>query len=773
MITKLKKDAAGAGGAAASESSTFRGVALERKSGRWTSRIMIDNKNTNLGMFAEEEEAARAYDRMSIWCKIHGKTKQGGYTLNFDRGNYAIEEAALTAVDTMEAMVKKIREVAAHAAWGSSRFRGVSLGKKTGRWKSQIRIDNKDMHLGTFVEEEAAARAYDRMSIWCRIHGKTKQGGYTLNFDSSNYASEEAALTAVDTMEAMVKEIREVAARASGVAAWGISTFRGVCHGKKTGRWKSQIRIDNKDMHLGTFVEEEAAARAYDRMSIWCRIHGKMKKAGYMLNFDSSNYASEEAALTAVDTMEAMVKEIREVAARASGVAALGISTFRGVCHESGQWKSQIMIDNKNTHLGMFDEEEEAARAYDRMFIWCKIHGKTKEGGYTLNFDRRNYAGDEAELRICTQADLMKQLKWGKTMGMEEEESVGSGRGQKRKKSSHNEDDDDNAVDDSDEEADDDRGDAYIEDDDNDDEADNSDADDKDDDVSNHSGDNDGGDIDWVIEHGGDDDCTASGKVGGSSDYVTVKKEEYGAEVRNDAEAVSHAVNGDGGGSDKSDDNCGSDTSNGNASDTNHNTAVKLEPIEDVPQVTHAFTGQDEVNGASSDPLGCPGAAAVLLLGKGDAGGDHQRGSSSADEKPPAKTVVKEEPIEEIPRTMDDASPPRRCSSRVNKQPVKIKREDREDGIVCCPRCKGGVLASERGCNIVTCTVYHEMTLNGTEGGGCGGFCYFCFHCGVENNGETCPSSMCPHRVDRVSRAAALTMRNADAARTPIDLRDD
>ena len=142
--------------------------------------------------------------------------------------------------------------------------------------------------------------------------------------------------------------------------------------------------------------------------------------------------------------------------------------------------------------------------------------------------------------------------------------------------------------------------------------------------------------------------------------------------------------------------------------------------------------------------------------------------------KPSATTAVKEEPVEEIPRaTMDDASFLRRCSSRINKQPIKIKREDRENGLVRCPRCKGGILASERGCNIVTCTVHHETTLYGTEGGGGGGFCNFCFHCGVENNGETCPSPMCPYRVDCVSRAAALTMRNAGAVRTPIDLSDD
>jgi hypothetical protein len=204
------------------------------------------------------------------------------------------------------------------------------------------------------------------MSIWCKIHGKKNNGGQTFNFESIDYASEEAALTAVDTMEAMVKEIREFEARSSGVASWGMSRFRGVCLEKKSRRWKSQIAIDNKQTQLGTFDEEDEAARAYDRVSIWCRIHDKTKNGGYKLNFDSSNYAGEEAALSAVDTVAAMVKEIREDAAPACCAAASGKTTFRGVSLEkkSGRWQSQIWIDNKNTRLGTFDEEEEAARAY-------------------------------------------------------------------------------------------------------------------------------------------------------------------------------------------------------------------------------------------------------------------------------------------------------------------------------------------------------------------------------------------------------------------------
>ena len=95
-------------------------------------------------------------------------------------------------------------------------------------------IDNKIVYLGIFDEEEEAACAYDRMSIRCKIHGKTKHGGYKLNFDSSNYAGEEAALTGVDTMQAMVKEIREVAACAGGTAVSGVVAVAGAARVSNT-----------------------------------------------------------------------------------------------------------------------------------------------------------------------------------------------------------------------------------------------------------------------------------------------------------------------------------------------------------------------------------------------------------------------------------------------------------------------------------------------------------------------------------------------------------
>jgi hypothetical protein len=829
-------------------------VSLDKKSGGWKSRIRIDNKETNLGTFHEEEEAARASDRMSIWCKIHGKTKKEGYKLNFDSSDYAGEEAALKAVDTMEAMVEELREVAVRAggaaASGSSRCRGVSREKKTGWWKSWIRIDRKDTYLGKFDEEEEAARAYERMSIWCKIHGKSKKAGYKLNFDSSDYAGEEAALKAVDTMEAMVKKIMEDAARAGGAAASGSSRSWGVSREKKTGRWRSQITIDNK--FLGMFDEEEEAARAYDRMSIWCKIHGKTKEGGYKLNFDRSDYAGEEAALTAVDTMETMVKEIREVVARAGGVAASVSSRFRGVSLEkkTGRWESRTTINNKQTYLGMFDEEEEAARAYDRMSIWCKIHGKTKKRAHKLNFDGKDYADDEEELRVCTQADLVKQLKWGKMVSVEEEESVGSGEvrsGQKRKKPPHSEDDDDNAADDSDEEADDYGEDVYVED-------VNVEDDDKEkkkeekngDDVEKEDSSDTGGGSD--IGGGGHHlaaELSAAGHINVASVTVSKGKATIGAETatiadwgnarlyafnnveggdafysatrleelriaknaaQNTFSPAATAANAikddtdfdvlhiDGGGNDDvgggghMDWTSGAGIAGGDRHDAGgggggngggnagggsaHQIVVKIEQIEGIPQAMCTGTGKAEPHGASSDLRTGEGCKSPLRGGGAERDAQHR--DSLAGKRPATSTVTDGALDDELQMMqMTEAAPTKRgmCSDRVS---VPIKREILDLGLLRCPRCKGGVLASEIGCNIVTCRVFHPVTFATEQDRkhGCGGYCHFCYHCRVENIGEHCSSPLCPQRVTPEARAEGLRLRNEDSFHNIIDLSD-
>ena len=48
----------------------------------------------------------------------------------------------------------------------SSRFKGVSWNKQTGKWTAHIRINKVLKHLGYFQDETEAAKAYDDSAIW-------------------------------------------------------------------------------------------------------------------------------------------------------------------------------------------------------------------------------------------------------------------------------------------------------------------------------------------------------------------------------------------------------------------------------------------------------------------------------------------------------------------------------------------------------------------------------------------------------------------------------
>ena len=128
----------------------------------------------------------------------------------------------------------------------------------------------------------------------------------------------------------------------------GPSRFEGVSWYIRQNKWEAQIAIDGKRTHLGYFDGQEEAARKYDEAAA---------PLGKPLNFPGEG-------------------QVEAVSVRCGSS-----SRYTGVCWDSrmNKWKAGIKIDIKQTHLGYFTDEDEAARKYDEA-------AAPLVGGRPLNF---------------------------------------------------------------------------------------------------------------------------------------------------------------------------------------------------------------------------------------------------------------------------------------------------------------------------------------------------------------------------------------------------
>jgi hypothetical protein len=197
-------------------SSMHKGVCLERRLMKWKAQIHRRGKTYHLGLFHNELEAARTYEKFA----------QARDAKEFD--------------SLYERLLKE------NAREPSSKFKGVHFNRSAGRWAARINVQGKGYYLGSYKDELEAAKTFEKFA-------KARDDG-----DFEN------------VYEKFVKAIENRESSSGFRLATkynGSSKYRGVFLDQQRRKWRPSIKFKGKIYHLGSFDDELEAAKTFERFT--------------------------------------------------------------------------------------------------------------------------------------------------------------------------------------------------------------------------------------------------------------------------------------------------------------------------------------------------------------------------------------------------------------------------------------------------------------------------------------------------------------------------
>ena len=217
-------------------------------------------------------------------------------------------------------------------------FKGASWVTEKNMWKSQLRNNNKNFHLGYFSDEIDAAKIYNDYALYLNEH---ENANFLLN-DIPGYKT-----VARNIPEENKKKIQGKKS----------SIYNGVSYDSRRKYYVAGIKLTGKTYNLGTSQSEIECAKIYNQQALYLNNQLNTK---YVLN-DIENYVTIPKDIRA----ELLQKKEDEKSSKYIGVS----------FNKANKWNSYYMLNRKRVNIGTFNTELEACEAYNKEVIELNKNG--------------------------------------------------------------------------------------------------------------------------------------------------------------------------------------------------------------------------------------------------------------------------------------------------------------------------------------------------------------------------------------------------------------